>query len=203
MAIACTTCGNQNQDGATVCQYCGASFKQTAPSVPSYDQPTQMANFGLSPPPGGGQPPNTTPAYPTPQPGQGGYQQHYATPQPPSYQPQQYANAQGYGGQYLPQPVGVAPKDPTTGLLLELIPGFFGFMGIGYLWSGMTGIGIALLLGYWVVVFFEIIFIIFTLGLLALCLWPINIVAPVVSAVLLQKKLKEQQALPAGMAQPF
>lgn len=94
-------------------------------------------------------------------------------------------------------------KDPSVGLLIELLPGFFGFLGIGYLWAGETLLGVVLLLGYWA--FWTVVAVasIATFGLL-LCFLPFFIVsyfaAPIVSALLLQRRLRARQSLGVGPA---
>jgi len=100
-----------------------------------------------------------------------------------------------YAGSY---PVRGATKDPSAGLLIELIPGLFGFLGIGYLWAGETLLGIALLLGYWA--FWSIVAVVTLLSFgLLLCFLPFFILlylaAPIVSALSLQRRLRARQAL--------
>ena len=103
-------------------------------------------------------------------------------------------------GPYL-RPAPAPPKDPSTGLLIELLPGLFGFLGIGHLWAGETALGLALLLGYWA--FWSIVAIatVLTLGLL-LCFLPLLIIfffaAPLISALALQRRLRARQALAIG-----
>jgi len=113
------------------------------------------------------------------------------------YPPQ---NNQGYQQGYQPpyQPVGPPPKDPSTGLLLELL-GLVGFSGIGWLWAGETAIGIALLLGFWVFLAIEVVLMFVVIGF---CLLPLNLIIPIASAVLLQKRLKERQMIPVAQQYP-
>ena len=40
-------------------------------------------------------------------------------------------------------------RDPFVALLLEIVGGFFGFLGIGWIYAGQPVMGILLLLGYW------------------------------------------------------
>lgn len=100
-------------------------------------------------------------------------------------------------------------KDPLIGLLIELLPGFFGFLGIGYLWAGETLLGVALLLGYWAFWTVVAVATLATLGLL-LCFLPFFVAfyfaAPIVSAVLLQRRLRARQSLavrPASAYPPY
>ena len=113
----------------------------------------------------------------------------------------------------LAPPGGPAPvaglKDPGTGLVLEVLPAFFGFYGIGYLWAGEVGLGLALLLGNWALWFafglFAVFFSVFTFGLGLLCLGPLlplaillYLVGPVISGLALQRRLRARQVLAAG-----
>ncbi len=43
----------------------------------------------------------------------------------------------------------IRDRDPTVALLLEVLGGFFGFLGIGWIYAGRTSLGIILLAGYW------------------------------------------------------
>ena len=97
-----------------------------------------------------------------------------------------------------PDPGALTPvKDPSTGLLIEMIPGFFGFLGIGYLWAGDIALGLVLLIGYWCFWAIVGVLTVLTLGLL-LCFFPFFLLlyfaAPVISALLLQKRLRQRQA---------
>lgn len=176
MPIACRTCGNQNPDGTTYCQYCGAGFQPAAGATPPYGYPPPgpAAGTGATPGPGG-------PAWPV-----------VASPQPAYHR----YNPAGRALQSARPALGEV-KDPSTGLLLELIPGFFGFLGIGRIWAGDVSLGIGLLLGYWAVWTIAILLIVFSLGILAVCLGPLLFVlyfaAPIASGLILQKELRARQ----------
>lgn len=72
-------------------------------------------------------------------------------------------------------------KDPSTGMLIEIVGTLFGFMGLGWLYAGYTNRGIAALLIWLGVVVVAAIISVFTGGLFA-CLWvPVQIVAAIVS----------------------
>ncbi len=71
-------------------------------------------------------------------------------PPVPIYQPGQYVGS--YQPMHSQAPAGYgpgygSPKDPTVGLLLELI-GIAGFLGIGHIYAGKTTRGIVLLVGW-------------------------------------------------------
>ena len=40
-------------------------------------------------------------------------------------------------------------RDPFIALVLEVVGGFFGFLGIGWIYAGRPVMGISLLIGYW------------------------------------------------------
>jgi TM2 domain-containing membrane protein YozV len=41
-------------------------------------------------------------------------------------------------------------QDPFVALLLEVVGGFFGFLGIGWMYAGRPVMGIILLITYWI-----------------------------------------------------
>jgi len=43
-----------------------------------------------------------------------------------------------------------APKDPNTAMVIEIVAGYFGFLGIGYLYAGRTAAGLLRLFGWWI-----------------------------------------------------
>lgn len=63
-------------------------------------------------------------------------------------------------------------RDPVVALLLELIGGFFGFLGIGWIYAGRPALGVALLVSYWLLDW--IIGLILAVGTLGAwcCVWP-------------------------------
>jgi TM2 domain-containing membrane protein YozV len=40
-------------------------------------------------------------------------------------------------------------KDPNTAMVIEIVAGYFGFLGIGYLYAGRTVAGLLRLFGWW------------------------------------------------------
>ncbi|HEX8681105.1 MAG TPA: hypothetical protein VF707_02250 [Ardenticatenaceae bacterium] len=99
--------------------------------------------------------------------------------------------------------VDLASKDADTAFLIELIGGIVGFLGVGYIYSGLTNAGLVRLIGNWVfwavtATFFGICATL-TLGFgacLFLPLIPIPFVIAYMSANDLKKSL---QAAKAGM----
>lgn len=96
-------------------------------------------------------------------------------------------------------PAARPAKEPSTGLLLELL-GLVGFAGIGWLWAGRTARGLLLMFGFWMFLLIEFLLLFLIVGFFLI---PFNFVIPVVSALLIQKHLKDRQALPAAGPYPF
>jgi len=119
---------------------------------------------------------------------QAGPPQVYTPGQPPV--PQQGNYGPGYP-QYQPQPMGYAqPKDPTMGLLLELL-GYLGFLGIGHIWAGKTTRGIMLLVGWWVYLAISGVLTILLIGCLMLLA---GIAVPIASGFYLKNEMEKEQA---------
>lgn len=101
--------------------------------------------------------------------------------------------------------VDLAGKDADTVFLIELVAGLLGFLGVGYLYSGLTNTGLFRLIGYWVVgamlgTFFMICGI-FTGGLgfcLTLPIIPLHFVIAFFSAQDLKKAMMEARTVEAG-----
>ncbi len=63
-------------------------------------------------------------------------------------------------------------RDPFLALLLEVVGGFFGLLGFGWIYAGRPVLGLALLVGYWLldwVIGLTLSFL--TLGAWC-CVWP-------------------------------
>jgi len=111
------------------------------------------------------------------------------TPNPPAYplsnlQPQaQYA------------PMHRPLKDRSVAYILEILPGLFGILGIGWLYAGNTGVGIAWLIGVLLWDVFAIIIDIASVGFGCFCSVPVNIVLITLSSVLLSNYVKQHPEL--------
>jgi TM2 domain-containing membrane protein YozV len=107
---------------------------------------------------------------------------------------QNYPNyPQQPGGYSYQQPgmVAPSPKDPTTALLLELI-GYAGVMGIGHMYAGKVGRGVAIMFGYWVyLVIFGLLSIIL-IGCLFLIIAP---VFPILSGLWVKSEMEKERAM--------
>lgn len=202
MEIACRVCGYLNPPGSAVCRYCGAG----AHATPALGTPQPAAPITAELVPAPADDDFRPPA------GQGWafarFQRAYALDEARRHQP--YAVVPAPRPIPMPAPIVVMPpagaKDPGTGFVLEMLPAFFGFYGIGYIWAGDVGLGLALLVGnwlFWIVgSFFAFFFSLLTLGLGFFCVGPLFMLlylgGPVLSGLLLQRRLKARQALAAG-----
>lgn len=146
------------------------------PATPDY-QPGPAFDFGGKE---SAQPPPSPPRYTT--------EDHEQQSTPP-YQPL----APHYSQQYTPAPQYSSQprKDADTAFIAELIPGLFGFLGIGHMYGGNAPLGVGLLLGWWVFVFVE--FLLFSV-LIGFCLLPLlltlNVAVPLLSAFWVKRSLE-------------
>lgn len=72
-------------------------------------------------------------------------------------------------------------NNKTVAVLAEIFGGWFGFLGIGHFIMGNSGLGIALLLGWWVAIAVMLGIALGTLGGGLLCVIPLWFLVPVVS----------------------
>jgi len=79
-------------------------------------------------------------------------------------------------------------KDPGIAALLEVVPGLFGFLGIGHIYNGNLGKGIIFLIGYWIFLIIELILMFVIIGFLLI---PINLVIILLSAYLAYQDAKK------------
>lgn len=87
-------------------------------------------------------------------------------------------------------------KDPNTAFLIELVGGFFGFLGLGYFYVGRTNDGIlrlALFLVYNIIAW--IVIVLFSMVIVGLLCIPVQIAiqvgVPIWSASNLKKQMTE------------
>lgn len=123
--------------------------------------------------------PGEVPAQPVPQ----GYQQ----PLPPIISSPAAMPPIAGAYPYVQRP----PKDKSIALILEILPGLFGLLGFGWIYSGNTTTGVLLLVGFlaWMVV--AIIINIASAGFGCFCTIPVNLIAVGLSAVMLNDYAKK------------
>ncbi len=88
-----------------------------------------------------------------------------------------------------------SPKDRSIALILEILPGLFGFLGFGWIYSGNTGTGIAWLIGVFVWDVIAVIIDIVTAGFGFCVSIPVNIILVAVSASSLNSYTKQHPEL--------
>lgn len=85
-------------------------------------------------------------------------------------------------------------KDSGLALILEILPGLFGFLGIGYMYAGYTTRGILRLVGWWIILAIAFVISAATAplgGIGFLCFAPFAIGVPIVSGLLLKEQMKQ------------
>jgi hypothetical protein len=84
-------------------------------------------------------------------------------------------------------------RDPFIALILEVVGGFFGFLGLGWIYAGRPAMGIALLIGYWLLDWaIGVTLSIVTIGLWCF-VWPAqNLIMSAISGYLAYRWLEEQ-----------
>jgi len=99
-------------------------------------------------------------------------------------------------GKATPLPISARPlKDRSIALILEILPGLFGFLGFGWIYSGNTNTGVMWLVGLLVWDVIALIIVAATAGF-GLCLTiPANIVLVAISASSLSTYTKQHPEL--------
>jgi TM2 domain-containing membrane protein YozV len=113
-------------------------------------------------------------------------QASYPPPQPPS----PAANQAPYPPLYQPYIQPRPSKDRNLALVLEILPGLFGILGIGWIYSGKTSTGIAWLVGYLIWVGIAIAAGVISGFMACFCTVPINLICVGISAYSLNNYLK-------------
>ena len=86
-------------------------------------------------------------------------------------------------------------KDRNIALVLEILPGLFGILGIGWIYSGKTGTGLAWLIGYLVWSGIAITAAVLSGFTLCFCTVPINLICVGISAFALNSYTKNNPQL--------
>lgn len=122
------------------------------------------------------------------------FQSAFQTPQPPSSVVPVQSQQGYYPAQqnYVQQSSGT---DPNLVMVVEILAGFFGFLGIGHMLAGEIGMGLMLLIGWWVYNFIAFIFIALTVGLGACIIIPINIGAIIFSGIMARNTAQRKQGI--------
>jgi hypothetical protein len=91
-----------------------------------------------------------------------------------------------------------SPKDRSIALILEILPGLFGFLGIGWIYSGNTSNGLLWLIGFLLWTIIATVISVLTGGIGVICWLPISIGAIVLSAVNLNSYTKQHPEIFGG-----
>lgn len=100
------------------------------------------------------------------------------------------------------QGVDIMNKDQDTAFLIELIGGIFGFLGVGYIYSGLTNAGLLRLIGMWVFLFVSWSIIgMLSVILIGLCLIPVPFIVQIALAYFSAQDLKKSMIAAKADAQ--
>jgi hypothetical protein len=83
------------------------------------------------------------------------------------------------GRQISPETEGAA----SIAILLEILFGFFGLLGVGHVYTGRIGLGIAAMIGWWIYLGVAITISMLTLGFAACLLGPLGLAIPIISGI--------------------
>jgi len=80
----------------------------------------------------------------------------------------------------------------NTAMILEIVFGLFGQLGIGHVYTGRLGLGIGLLLGWWVYIAIAATITTATVGFAGCIFVPIGIIVPIISGLQAKKHMLEK-----------
>lgn len=92
---------------------------------------------------------------------------------------------------YAPRP----PKDKSIALILEILPGLFGFLGFGWIYSNQTTTGVVWLVSMFIWTIIAVIILIITAGFGCFCTLPVSITMIIISAASLNSHIKKHPEL--------
>ena len=185
--ITCPACGTQNPDTGKFCISCGVDLTATATEEKLMTDSVATASEET---PAAPTPPEVPPEYVSPPPPP---EPAFTPSPPPLYTPPQQSYSTTAAAS---APAGA--KDRTLALVLEALPGVFGFLGIGWLYSGNTNVGLAWLLGVLVWNMIGLVAAFFTVGISFCCTVPITWALVGVSTYLLNDYTKKNAGMFGG-----
>ncbi|HAY83823.1 MAG TPA: hypothetical protein DCY42_02555 [Chloroflexi bacterium] len=80
----------------------------------------------------------------------------------------------------------------NTAMILEIVFGLFGQLGIGHVYTGRLGLGIGLLLGWWIYIAVATTITTATVGFAGCIFVPIGIIVPIISGLQAKKHMLEK-----------
>ena len=172
--VTCPACNSKNIENTNYCAYCGTPLTPAAEETPLEDQITIIEenppHQEFEPLPEELHPPQEEPLIQTEE-----------APIPPPAIISPPTNS------YYPHP---HLKDKGVATILEVLPGLFGFLGIGWLYAGNTAAGIVWLIGFLFWTFIATILSIATGGFGVICWLPISVGLIVISVISLNKYMR-------------
>ena len=87
------------------------------------------------------------------------------------------------------------PKDRSVAMILEILPGLFGFLGFGWIYSGNTSMGITWLIGFLIWDLGAVVIDVLSGGFGCFCTVPISLIFIAVSASSLSKYTRQHPEL--------
>jgi TM2 domain-containing membrane protein YozV len=69
---------------------------------------------------------------------------------------------------YAPMPVMRPPRSAGAAVALELVPGLFGVFGVGTIYAGRTGAGVALMVSFWLLFWINVMLCLVFVGFITL-----------------------------------
>src|SRR6476661_6204280 len=123
---------------------------------------------------------------PTPAPTQG--LNEYPSAPPPQVINNYAQNPLGYQYQSQVGVAGTMRRDPTIALLLELL-GYVGFLGIGHIYAGRVGRGIALLFAWWA---YWCVTVLLFIVLIGFCFALLGLAVPLLSGFWIKNELEKE-----------
>lgn len=208
----CPVCGSQSPVGSRFCANCGHSMspdgeraraEAPAPSdTPPQGSPT--VNIGGQPAPSAHSAPFQQPGQTAYIPPQASYPGNLAQSNLPtsvqSYSQAPLASGQQYTGGIIPAGM---QRDPIIAFVLELV-GYVFVLGLGHMYAGRVGRGIALMVGYWLywgiagLLFLTVLFI--PVSCLMMLLHP---VVPLLSGLWAKRDLDRERAPVGGQYRSY
>ncbi|MDW8148165.1 MAG: TM2 domain-containing protein [Roseiflexaceae bacterium] len=173
--VTCPSCDTENPPDAHFCTHCGATIAPEPVQTPA--ETGQLA------------PSAPQPAAPIVSP-QDSRPIGYAQQPPPNYPTPPAYPAPTYPA-YAPRP----PKDRSVALILELLPGLFGFLGFGWIYSGNTSTGLLWLGGVLAWSLIAVVIFVLTAGVGCFCTVPVNIALIALSVSSLNTYMKQHPEL--------
>ena len=80
----------------------------------------------------------------------------------------------------------------NTAMILEIVFGLFAQLGIGHVYTGRIGLGIGLLIGWWVYIAIATLITTATVGFAGCIFAPIGIIVPIISGLQAKKYMLEK-----------